>query len=346
MGKAMRRANGQGSVYKMGSRRRKPWAAVAWVAKEDGTRVRKMIGSFAEKPDAVIALANFNVDPLPEKYDITLKELYDEWSIAKYPKISKSTENGYRASWRYLKQYSNREFREIKTPSYQAIIDIAGQTKSRSMLEKIKALAIMLSDYAMQLDIVNKNYASYVELPPVTRSNKKSFDAKELDLIEKAAAAGVKWADCILILCYTGWRITELLRLTCQSYDPVKKTLTGGIKTSAGKNRTIPINPKIAPYVEKWAAKKGKRLICQDDGKPWRSDKWRPNCYKPCIEGIKGVRPLDPHECRHTFATLLHAAHVDDTTIMYLMGHSDPKIDATTYIHVDKKILDEAINKL
>jgi integrase/recombinase XerD len=346
MGKPMRRANGQGSVYNLGKRRRKPWGVSVYVRKEDGAKIRKLIGTFAEKSDAEMCLTKFNADPLPADYDVTLQQIYDQWSIAKYHKITKATENSYRAAWLYLKPYQDKQFREIKTPSYQAIIDKAGKDKSRSTLEKIKALAVMLGDYAMHLDIVNKNYASYVELPPNTRSNKKSFTEDELKLIEKAAADGVEWADCVLMMCYTGFRITEFLGLTAESYDAAAMTLTGGMKTEAGKNRIIPIHPKILPCVKLWAAKGGKRLICKPDGSPWRSDTWRDSCYKPCLEKIKGVRPLDPHECRHTFATLLHAAHVDDTTIMVLMGHSDPKIDATTYIHVSTDTLSDAINKI
>lgn len=358
----MRRPNGQGSVYKLkryktdavtgkkiedkSIKRRKPWAAVGWVKTVDGRTVKKLLGTYETRTEALIALGNHVCDPLPANFDATFKKLYDEWSAAKYPKITKSTENGYRAAWLYFKILEDKEYREIKTPQYQAVIDLNTKEKSRSTLEKIKTLAVMLGDYAMTLDIVKKNYASYIELPPNTRSNKKSFTEDELKLIEKAAEDGVQWVDCVLMMCYTGFRITEFLSITKQSYDATANTLTGGIKTEAGKNRIIPIHPKILPYVKLWAEKGGERLICQDNGKPWRSDTWRDNCYKPCLNKIEGVRKLDPHECRHTFATRGHAAGIDDITLMTLMGHSDPKIDAETYIHVSVDTLKGAIDKL
>lgn len=59
-------------------------------------------------------------------------------------------------------------------------------------------------------------------------------------------------------MCYTGFRIAEFLELTSFSYDSISKTLRGGKKTAAGKNRIVPIHPKIQPIIENWISKKGK----------------------------------------------------------------------------------------
>lgn len=342
--KRMRRANGTGAVSYLGNRRRRPFQARVW---DDKTDKRITIGCYETRTEAEQAIAQHTIKPLPAKSSITLKQLYDEWNKIKYAAgLSQDTVNNYKAGWKYLAPLSPLTFREIRAGQYQEVIDSAGKTKSRSTLEKIKTLAVMLSEYAMQNDIIDKNYGSFITLPKAERSSKTSFTDTELKIIEKAAADGVPFADCVLMLCYTGFRITEFLSLTQFSYDAAEGTLTGGIKTDAGKNRIVPVHSKIKPYVAAWISKKGNALICRPDGSPYTSKYFREQCYKPCLESLEDVRPLDPHECRHTFASLLHKSGVAQKEIMELMGHDDPEIDLKTYIHTDTERLRKAVEAI
>lgn len=75
--------------------------------------------------------------------------------------------------------------------------------------------------------------------------------------------------------------------------------------------------------------------------------------YDPCnfrkafvraLKGI-GVRPLNPHEARHTYVSELQAAGVDIETISYMTGHAD--IDMTEhYLHVRSSVTEAAAEKL
>ena len=38
--------------------------------------------------------------------------------------------------------------------------------------------------------------------------------------------------------------------------------LTGGLKTEAGKNRSVPVPNIVLPYLEKWLDKKGTHIFC------------------------------------------------------------------------------------
>jgi integrase/recombinase XerD len=341
--KRMRRANGTGSVSYLGKRRRRPYLARAF-DKKTGKRI--IIGYFPDRPAADLALAAYQIKPLPPKHSITLKQLYDEWSKIKYTDdLSKDTINNYKAGWKYLNPLQGETFRELRAGQYQTIIDEAGTTKSRSTLEKIKTVVVMLSSYAMQNDIIDKNYGTFIKLPKSTRTTKTAFTDLETDLIEKSAKAGVPFADCVLMMCYTGFRITEFLNLTRFSYNVEQDTLTGGIKTEASKDRVIPIHPKIKPFLTVWLNKNGDAIICKPDGKKYNSKYFRENCFAPALKQI-GVRELDPHECRHTFASMLHAKNVSQKEIMELMGHDDPEIDLKTYIHVDIERLKNAVLSL
>ena len=57
--------------------------------------------------------------------------------------------------------------------------------------------------------------------------------------LEQLAADGFPWADTVLMLCYTGFRITEFLTLTRFSYDVTGNYLRGGIKTDVNGASSI-----------------------------------------------------------------------------------------------------------
>lgn len=56
--------------------------------------------------------------------------------------------------------------------------------------------------------------------------------------------------DLILIQCYSGWRPRELCYLRLEDIDLNARTFTGGLKTDAGKNRVVPIHPRIFDLVQ------------------------------------------------------------------------------------------------
>ncbi len=215
---------------------------------------------------------------------------------------------------------------------------------SKSHLTKIKALSTSLYKYAMINDIVNKNYAEFVEIPAYERKEKEIFTdmdrKKMLDNVDK-----VPWVDTILIMIYTGARITEMLTLTKFNIDLDKQIITGGIKTDAGKNRPIPIHPKIIKHVTKWYNKNGETLICRDDGKKMSAKYYREKHYYPALEKL-GIEKKVPHTCRHTFASRLAEVGANMVAIQKLVGHSDYATTANIYTHLDIEELRKAINKL
>ena len=346
----MKNPNGFGSVYKLSGNRRRPWIAVVSAGKDDnGKQVRKVLGSYETKRDALEGLSLYKYVPvvISSKEDITLDELYTEWSVAKYAEISKATENSYKGAWAYYKSLKDVRFQDLRTAHFQQIIDDCRlEGKSRSLMEKIKVLMYMLYQYAIEPhEIVNKNYAEFIKLPKVEKVEREIFSDLEIQKIENAVTAGVPWADTVLILLYTGFRIGEFLSLTRFSVDLEQQIITGGIKTDAGKNRIIPIHSKITKYIAAWYSKNGSALICRDNGSKLSEKYYREKCYYPALEQI-GVRRLTPHACRHTFASLMAKVGADTKSIQLLMGHTTYSFTADTYTHVNITQLQEAIKLL
>lgn len=165
----------------------------------------------------------------------------------------KQTRDNYDAAWKKLAALSNSTFRELRTAQLQEQIDRIANM-SASTLSKVKALLTQLYDYALQNDIIDKNYAKFIRLPKKEKVSKDCFTDLELKKIEQAVDV-VPWADVILMMCYTGFRVTEFLTLTPHCYDQQAGTLTGSLKTDAGRNRIDPVHHKIKTILEEWISR-------------------------------------------------------------------------------------------
>lgn len=342
----MRNPNGYGSVFKLKGRRRKPWIArvtTGWT--DEGRQLFQTVGYYATKQEAMNALALHRVSPVSPRSGIALLELYEEWSAGKYKKISKSTQNNYRAAWLHIKSLEKAKFADLRTNHWQEVIDsCANDGLGRSSLEKIRVLAVMLCDYAIKNDITNKNYATFIELPKAEKTKKDRFTDLEIKQLEKQADV-IPWVDTVLILIYTGMRISEMLSLTKFNVNLELQVITGGVKTDAGKDRIIPIHPKIQKYFKQRYDQGGAALICDGKGQQLTAKRYREKMYYPALVAC-GVRKLTPHKCRHTFCSLLAERGADTLSIQRLAGHTDYAFTANEYSHPEIEALRKEISKL
>lgn len=313
---------------------------------DDGRQIRRVIGYFEEEKDCRDALDKHRFDPIGPKADVTFGELYREWSENKYAEgIGRDTINSYKAAWKYLSRYKNVKVVDLRTAHLQSVINACRKANlSRSTMEKIRVTAVLLFKYAIENDIVNKNYAEFIKLPKAEKTEKERFTDLEIQQLLKAAP-GNEWVGTVLILIYTGMRISEMLSLTKFNVDMENGIITGGIKTEAGKNRVIPIHPKIMRYVRHWYDKDGEALICDNRGKRLLPKRYREKLYYPALK-TAGVRQLTPHACRHTFGSMMADAGVDPVHIQKIIGHADYRTTANTYTHLEIETLKDAIRKI
>ena len=82
----MRNPNGFGSVVKLAGKRRKPYAAcvtTGWT--KDGKQLKKYIGYYSSKADAMNALAQYSYNPLAiDVSKVTLLDVFNLWSEPKF----------------------------------------------------------------------------------------------------------------------------------------------------------------------------------------------------------------------------------------------------------------------
>ena len=350
-----RNPNNYGSIKKLSGNRLRPFMACkpAVLNKEKCRYEQEVIGYFEKWEDANEALSAWNRSR-GSKTNHTLEDIYKEWSTKQYKKISKSTADCYRSAWIHLQDIKGLKVRDIRTGHVQSIIDELKGEKSWSSLHKIKVLFGLLEAYAMQYDIIDKNYAEFVELPPEEKKEKEIFTEDQVKAIRKAAEQDFMWARVIYILICTGWRISELLELRCEDYNLNDLTLIGGKKTENGKNRTVPVELSIKPYLDEQAAHNGPRLICKEGPNGWEPitpDYFRKFCFKQTLDALS-IHQSDgsdftPHATRHTFASRAKKAGMDPLILKKIIGHS-PTADVTekVYIHIDDDQLREGMNLL
>lgn len=352
----MKRPNGAGQVIKLTGKRRRSFAVriTKW---DEKTKRRKYIylGYYVTYQEAELALSLYRVNPI-EKPEITFGELYAEWSAMKYGKRTKATADNYRAAWNYLKPLEVTKVRNLRTAHIQRIVDHAEyrpaskkgeplkplQPCSRSSLEKIRGLAVLLMDYAVQQDIVDKNYASFVELPRVHKTEKECFSDLEVQKIKAAADTGDVGCQEVYIMICSGFRISEFLSLDRFTVDTEKLTFRAGEKTEAGYNRVVPIHPACVSFVKSLLQINGQAMVCKDDGSLMSVDYFRKYVYYPALERAS-VRRLVPHATRHTFASRAAKVGVPTNEIQKLLGHAKYSFTADTYTHVDLESLSAAV---
>ncbi len=370
--RAQKRPNGTGSIYRRKDIKNQPYAVSSSI-----TGKRVYLGLFPNRTAAVKALNDYESNP-NSAYNITLEELHEKWIKSKsYTKLGKSTKSNYKASWDKLEPLYKRKFKDLRKSDYQAIIDyyefnhqkrgVDGKLmfiddKGRhtynvtnkpymidglkfSALHKIKCLLTKMYPFAMEDDIVNKNYASFIELPDKNESEKTSFTDIQLEIIRQNLDK-VPYADYIYSLCYLNFRVSEFLELTKDNYyisDTKIPVFIGGKKTEAGTDRLVPIHPKIQPIVEKQLKLNGETIFCDENGKAMNKDKFRERYFYPALDALGMPRSLTPHSCRRTFSTRMSAAGARPEDIIALMGHTSFDTDVKHYINQEADTLYKAV---
>ncbi len=344
----MRRPNGSGTIIKLIGNRRRPYAIRISTRDIKGRVIQKTLSYHSTQREAYTALESYNqkratgLAPAPEDLSVSLQTVYDLWSTRKFEKIGKASISSYKASWKRISRFAAKPIRTIGIDQWQSIIDEDERIGlSKSSINNDVMLIHALNAFAMERDWITKDYSQFIQLPTVGAKHEKgAFTSDEIHTLEQMAGNDVPGADAALVLCYTGFRITEFLLLTSDSYDPIERTLTGGIKTKAGKNRVIPVHPKIQPYIDHWM-KSSSAYLYEWDGCAHTASSFRRMRFVPLMEQL-GRPTATPHWCRHTFASMLHKAGANELNTKRLMGHSDKDV-TEHYTHVTLEELRKTI---
>jgi len=348
----VKRANGTGSVVKLSGNRRRPYAVKVSGRDRYGRVMQKILSYHGKASEAQAALDAYlhaqeaGTAPAVDKLDVTVGEVFEGWKAREYRKLKPASITSHNAAWnKRVSRFAGRRMRGMTLDDWQSLLDEDEDAGlSQSTINNDAILIKALYSYSMERDIVGKDYSKYLDIPSVgAKKPRDALNDLQVAQLEKLAADGFPWADTALMLCYTGFRVSEFLQLTRFSYHAEEGGyLQGGLKTDAGKNRIVPVHPKIRPYLTRWLEKGGDTIICGRNGKQILPEQYR-EYFKAVMEQI-GAPEATPHWCRHTFATRLHSAKADPLATKWLLGHSTKSDITAHYTHETIDVLKEAIS--
>ncbi len=327
-GRTKSRGNGTGSVYKRGDK----WVAAITlgyrIENDKKKRVVAKKSGFRTKKEALEYLPALKGQQKREK-DITWQQLYDLWLPTH--RAGKSTINCYKAAVRYFSSVDFSKLKDIEIDDLQECLDDC--PKGKRTRENMKALAGLLYKYAVPRGYASLNLAQYLIVSGESSVSRSSFSAEQLEQIHRAVGV-IPYADYIYCMCYLGFRPSEFLALDVKDYDRQNKTLTGGAKTEAGKNRIVTISPKIQPIIDRLTRDRiAGALFCNENGGAFAYNKFRDDIFYPVLEQVgidnpmeNGRHKLSPHTCRHTFATLMKNVDAAEKDKMELIGHASAEM--------------------
>ena len=151
-------------------------------------------------------------------------------------------------------------------------------------------------------------------------------------------------ASITLIQIYSGWRPQELMNIKLTDVDLEKRTITGGMKTSAGRNRTVPIHSRIYDLVAEWYHKSSdvhcSYLFCTKATKTSsRYTYYVYNRYQRQFDKMRDALKLNPlhrpHDGRVQFVTMAKKADVDEYVIKKIVGHYIDDVTEKSYTKRD-----------
>lgn len=343
--------NGYGSITKQSGKRRKPWIVritTGWELNNKTGKVRqvmKCIGYFATESEAMKALAEYNANPYDINYgSITFYELFEKFIEMKKTSVDEKTYKGYMYSFKRCQPLHFMKFVNIRTYELQTFFQNLKGISSGTV-NNTKSLIKQLFKYAMELDIISKDYSGFIKTGKYKKVIERNiFTAEEIAVLW-ANIREIEYIDTILMLIYTGMRIGELLNLKKENIDLENSTITGGSKTEAGKNRIIPIHGKILPLITERMYKPTEYLITNayGTGKISYNNYLEKKFYR--IMEKLGMRHR-PHDTRYTFATMMSDVSDDHTVIKTIIGHKFFDTTEKIYIQKDIERLRNEIDKL
>ena len=319
----MRNPNRYGSISKLGGTRRRPY-----MVREGVTGRQKIIGYTATKQEAMQLLADYNRNPWNLKdAKMTVKEVIDLFFESSANRYADSTLVSYRTASRHLESLYRIPYADIKVLHMQQTLDrLAGKA---SMQHMVRHFWSALDKTAVRLDIIQTSYADRLLVSEKPKSAERTLFTRD-EISALWSMQGDVIADSVLFMLYTGYRRIEMLQALCESVNTNDCYIKGGVKTKAGRNRIVPIHPKIKPLVLRRLSESYSGYLFEVKGKPINNGGYFRR-FEKVLHEIHAVHI--PHECRHTFRSELASKGADRICMDRLMGHSSGNVGYDVYTH-------------
>lgn len=289
------------------------------------------------KKQVIGILSKYNQSKRDAADQKTFQEVYEEYYLNKFQKPynhlekKSSMEQSMRAAFKNCADLHDKPFRFLTSKDLQQTVDSC--PLKYSSLELIIILFHQMYVYAEANDLADKDYSKFVKI------NKEDDDESGVPFSENDLKIlwdnkNDKMAEMLLIMCYSGFRISAYSNLAVNLDD---KYFQGGLKTKAGRNRIVPIHSAILPLVEQ-------RLSLSDSLLSVTTATFRKEMRK-ALDRF-GIEEHTPHDCRHTFSMLCEKYGVNENDRKRMLGHTFNDVTNKVYGHRELEDLRAEIEKI
>lgn len=355
--KRLKLPNGFGRITKIKGRQRKPYRAMVTIGKDSqGKPIGKLLkpcSYFDTYNEAYAALLEYNKNPYDLLNQKTVAEVYEDWSRRHFQTVTDATARNIRSSFNYCSLVHGMPFRDIRIKHIKLCMEEGfviknGKTLRPSpiMQKNIKQLWNQLFDYAIEYEIVDRNYAREYNAKHESTKTKNphmTYTDQEIDIL--LANQHNLIAQIILFQCYTGLRPQEMTTIKTTNVHLSESYIIAGMKSEAGRDRIIPLHDKAKKLTEVFLESSTDRLIT------FKSNPYVYTTLRDHFQRFLKEYNLSPqhrlHDGRKHFITQAKRYGVDEYAIKRIVGHSIKK-DLTESVYTERDLdwLLEEIRKI
>lgn len=336
----MKNPNGYGTIKKLSGARRRPFVFMVSVNGK-----QKAMGYFPTKLEALAFQVDWNKTHDRHRLSkITFAELYMRWKPkhVEYFNVSESTVKGYESAYKHCSSLYDMPVESIRYKNLQGVID--GMTcLSYASKKKVRNLLSLVFAYARKMEYTSRDFSGLIHIGrnrPVNPHH--AISKRKINQLWKLVDS-VPDVDLVLILIYTGLRNGELRNLLKSDINRRQKFLRVTKSKTAAGIRIVPIHHLIGPLIEKRLASEGPYLV-NVHGKPYDYSRFA-RTFRRVMKLVHGEK-YKPHDTRHTCATLLDGAEVNDNARRMILGHARQGVTNGVYTHKTLRQLRKAIETL
>lgn len=335
---------------------KKGYYGIAEYRDQDGKRHQKSVGCFKLKREALTEAEKQEKELDQRNIDwqnITLVEYYQRWyRLYEENRITHVTKNRYKVIGNVLKDYfKDTKLSDIRRSDYQAFINWYGSNHARDSVSKLNSAVRSTVGYAIDDDILAKDFTHNVRLVYNKHRNRKVeyLNSEELAKLKTAVLDKLSRYNTsrymILTAIYTGMRKSEIQALTWNDIDFLHSTISvnkswddtkKAFKTTKteSSNRVIKVNRQLLNYLVELKVNHTTMVFQNVLGTIPTS-----NALNKCLRSIMNDCGINKqgfhfHSLRHVHVAYLLGKGVDIYAISKRLGHSNITVTLNTYSYL------------
>lgn len=296
--------------------------------------------SFRTRASAEKYLIHQLANPPKPTDEVLVRDLVQAWQDAKRSLAPKTREAARLAGAHVVDRWGALYASEV-APSQVRVwlgsLELSESTKRHIFLCLRGALQLAVDDGHLE-----RNPCVGIKTPQSGRREPEFMSAAELMALADAAG---EYRPLVLLLGTCGLRIGEACGLNVGDVDPERKRLRVRPEISKSpRGRDVPVPATTLAALDLDRVKKAPLFVGERGGR-LSANWWRRSRFAAAAESV-GREGMDPHELRHTAASLAIASGADVLMVQRMLGHRSAAVTLGVYGHLWPSGLDDVADRM